>query len=213
MLLSSNKRRPFSSSSAHYDSGTIRGLHSRHIDFASKNAQHPTSPNKCSVKSFLLLFSLLGNMILLIYLVWALHQREIGISSEYHSPLERIKQYYIRKHDGLPQEGSSFHDGNVRDRDHVIQQQHAITKSSAPYNHKPNNKTHWCVITHAHIPFFASRYFKHFPHTAETLLPCWSYFYEKQVLDRCGVHWKAHCFTLDQGTDRGCDEVQTIRRG
>lgn len=157
------------------------------MDFASKYAQHPTSPNKCSVKSLLLLVSLGINMILLIYLLRAPHQAEIGISSEYHSPLERIKRYYIRKHDGVPQEGS-FHDGNVRDRDHVIQQQPAA-KSSVPHsNNKPNNKTHWCVITHAHIPFFASRYFKHFPHTAETLLPCWSYFYEKQVHDRCGVH-------------------------
>jgi len=60
----------------------------------------------------------------------------------------------------------------------------------------PSSKTHWCVITHAYIARTPSKYFYHFPHAAETLLPCWSYFYEQGLTDICGIELRLGKVTL-----------------
>ena len=33
----------------------------------------------------------------------------------------------------------------------------------------------------------ADKYFNHFPHASEVLLPCWSHFYEEGLIDNCGI--------------------------
>ena len=60
----------------------------------------------------------------------------------------------------------------------------------------PSSKTHWCVITHTYIALNPSKYFNHFPHAAETLLPCWSYFYEQGLTDSCGIDLRLGKYNL-----------------
>ncbi len=60
----------------------------------------------------------------------------------------------------------------------------------------PSLKTHWCVITRTYIARNPSKHFHHFPHAAETLLPCWSYFYEQGLTDSCGIELRLGKHTL-----------------
>ena len=56
-----------------------------------------------------------------------------------------------------------------------------------PTRHVPiQNKKHWCVIALKHLPNNTRKYFQHFPHAAEILLPCWSWFMEQGATENCG---------------------------
>lgn len=49
-----------------------------------------------------------------------------------------------------------------------------------------DNRTHWCVVTSKYLPKTTRGHFDHFPHAAEIILPCWSYFVKQNAVDRCG---------------------------
>ena len=64
-----------------------------------------------------------------------------------------------------------------------------ITEWPIPSQVEQSNahKTHWCIIgMHANSKN-ARRYFKHFPHAAESLLPCWSWWRRTNAVDHCGI--------------------------
>ena len=46
---------------------------------------------------------------------------------------------------------------------------------------------HWCVISWRHSVRTVRRHFEHFPHSLEILLPCWSYFREREATENCGI--------------------------
>jgi hypothetical protein len=49
------------------------------------------------------------------------------------------------------------------------------------------NQTHWCIIGRHASSKSSRRFFHHFPHAAENLLPCWSWWRRWNVEDRCGI--------------------------
>lgn len=49
-----------------------------------------------------------------------------------------------------------------------------------------DDRTHWCVVASKFLPKTTRGHFDHFPHAAEIILPCWSYFVKENVTDRCG---------------------------
>jgi hypothetical protein len=49
------------------------------------------------------------------------------------------------------------------------------------------NQTHWCIIGRHSNSKNARRFFKHFPHAAESLLPCWSWWRRTNAVDHCGI--------------------------
>lgn len=50
-----------------------------------------------------------------------------------------------------------------------------------------NNLTHWCTISKKNTPSdYDPMWFKHFPHAAEFLLPCWSWFRSQKATSNCG---------------------------
>lgn len=40
-----------------------------------------------------------------------------------------------------------------------------------------DNRVHWCVLSEAMITPTSAKYFDHFPHALESILPCWSWFF------------------------------------
>jgi hypothetical protein len=65
-------------------------------------------------------------------------------------------------------------------------QQEARITSTTNTTHHATEK-HWCVISKKHANANVRRYIKHFPHTLEVLLPCWSYFREQEATNNCGL--------------------------
>ena len=64
---------------------------------------------------------------------------------------------------------------------------------------------HWCVVSWSHNFRTVRRYFEHFPHSLEILLPCWSYFREREATENCGIilfgfkelgSWQLVCFHI-----------------
>lgn len=52
-----------------------------------------------------------------------------------------------------------------------------------------NSSTHWCIVDHQAllaIGFSTPKWFSHFPHACEILLPCWSWF-RRHSASRCGL--------------------------
>mmetsp|Transcript_13503 Transcript_13503/g.19079 ORF Transcript_13503/g.19079 Transcript_13503/m.19079 type:complete len:418 (+) Transcript_13503:64-1317(+) len=45
---------------------------------------------------------------------------------------------------------------------------------------------HWCLIAKQYVTRTTNHYFEHFPHAAETILPCWSWFRQQHATKRCG---------------------------
>jgi hypothetical protein len=58
-------------------------------------------------------------------------------------------------------------------------------------NNNNNNSTtkqiHWCIIGRHAASKTSRRYFWHFPHASEMLLPCWSWWRRWDAVDQCGL--------------------------
>jgi Glycosyltransferase 61 len=52
---------------------------------------------------------------------------------------------------------------------------------------KKNITTYWCIIGRDSNSKNARRFFIHFPHAAEALLPCWSWWRRWRVVSSCGI--------------------------
>jgi hypothetical protein len=50
----------------------------------------------------------------------------------------------------------------------------------------PPNSTHWCIIAQTSMSRTSRRFHDHFPHAAENILPCWSWFRETRSTNQCG---------------------------
>lgn len=50
-----------------------------------------------------------------------------------------------------------------------------------------NTKVHWCILSKGYMSVSASKYFNHFPHAAEGILPCWSWFRKANATSNCGL--------------------------
>lgn len=61
----------------------------------------------------------------------------------------------------------------------------AVTNTSSTVQEK-DKKVHWCVISANSSSGTAALYSAHFPHAAENILPCWSWFMRQNATDRCG---------------------------
>ena len=59
-----------------------------------------------------------------------------------------------------------------------------------------DDRTHWCVVAAKFLPKTTRGHFDHFPHAAEIVLPCWSYFVKQNVVDRCGYAIASQSFKL-----------------
>lgn len=64
-----------------------------------------------------------------------------------------------------------------------------ISTSTADISNIPssNSGVHWCIISKSESSRTAGRYFHHFPHAAENLLPCWSWWRRSQSEKKCGL--------------------------
>lgn len=51
---------------------------------------------------------------------------------------------------------------------------------------KNSNVTHWCVLAQTSMARNSRRFHDHFPHAAENILPCWSWFRAMNATDNCG---------------------------
>ena len=79
---------------------------------------------------------------------------------------------------------SSYNQNNAE-----TSQANLIRKIQINKEQNPNSKDgprHWCVIATKFLPKTTRGHFDHFPHAAEIILPCWSYFVKQNVIDRCG---------------------------
>ena len=47
-------------------------------------------------------------------------------------------------------------------------------------------KTHWCILSKSTLFRSTAKYFKHFPHASEGILPCWSWFRKQNATSNCG---------------------------
>ncbi len=59
-----------------------------------------------------------------------------------------------------------------------------------------DTRTHWCIVAGRYLPKTTRGHFDHFPHAAEIILPCWSYFVRENVVDRCGYALAGENFAL-----------------
>jgi hypothetical protein len=50
-----------------------------------------------------------------------------------------------------------------------------------------NSGVHWCIISKKESSRTARKYFNHFPHAAESLLPCWSWWRRSYSEKKCGL--------------------------
>lgn len=50
-------------------------------------------------------------------------------------------------------------------------------------------ETHWCIVASKFLPKNTRAHFSHFPHAAEIILPCWSYFMEQEATGNCGFYF------------------------
>ena len=50
-----------------------------------------------------------------------------------------------------------------------------------------NSGVHWCIISKSESSRTAGAYFHHFPHAAENLLPCWSWWRRSHSEKKCGL--------------------------
>ena len=50
-----------------------------------------------------------------------------------------------------------------------------------------NTKVHWCILSKGYMSVSASKYFNHFPHATEGILPCWSWFRKANATSNCGL--------------------------
>lgn len=78
----------------------------------------------------------------------------------------------------------------------------------------PRKKKHWCVVTLKYLPKTTLKHFSHFPHSAEILLPCWSWFMEQDATENCGYFFH-HTLTLSSWSrelieSMGC-EIKTSK--
>jgi hypothetical protein len=68
-----------------------------------------------------------------------------------------------------------------------------VNKNHTLDNNKNNNSTnittttYWCIIGRDSNSKNARRFFTHFPHAAEALLPCWSWWRRWKVVSQCGI--------------------------
>ena len=79
-----------------------------------------------------------------------------------------IKQYWQQKGDEIDLTSNS------------------VTSNSKTRGNDHMGRTHWCIIASKFLPRTTRNHFDHFPHTSEIVLPCWSYFVEQGVTNRCG---------------------------
>ena len=49
------------------------------------------------------------------------------------------------------------------------------------------SSVHWCIISKTESSRTARLYFDHFPHAAESLLPCWSWWRRRNAVEMCGI--------------------------
>ena len=74
---------------------------------------------------------------------------------------------------------------------------------------------HWCMIQFDKVQANTGHYFSHFPHAAEILLPCYSYFSEKNTTNNCGFYLEGRRFRLNGWSKElvdamGCKTVARI---
>jgi hypothetical protein len=55
-----------------------------------------------------------------------------------------------------------------------------------PETIQKSSKTHWCVLSKKTTWRSTHKYFNHFPHASEGILPCWSWFRQENATDHCG---------------------------
>jgi len=66
----------------------------------------------------------------------------------------------------------------------------AATMAVEPSRNQPMaGKKHWCVVAAKYLPATTRGHFDHFPHAAEIVLPCWSFFMEQEATDNCGYYF------------------------
>ena len=74
---------------------------------------------------------------------------------------------------------------------------------------------HWCMIQNNTVQTFTEQNFSQFPHTAEIILSCYSYFSEKNATKNCGLYLEGRRFRLNGWSKElvdamGCKTVARI---